>query len=108
MTTLRDDFNIDDLLADSLVRATMRADGVDPIALRSLLDSAARRVQASTRRRAFVAYPRPEIGASRGALVLYRPPSELRRLSLAETPRQFDGAFPVGPGVGQCESGLCW
>jgi hypothetical protein len=38
ITRRPDDPQIDDLLADSLVQAVMRADHVEPIALRSLLD----------------------------------------------------------------------
>ena len=41
---LRDSPTIDELLADSLVQAVMRADSVDPRALRTLLTDAADRV----------------------------------------------------------------
>jgi hypothetical protein len=46
MTRRPDDARIDDLLADSLVQAVMRADHVEPGALRSLLDSVSRRMRA--------------------------------------------------------------
>ena len=41
---LRDTPTIDELLADSLVRAVMRADNVEPQALRTVLTDAANRV----------------------------------------------------------------
>ena len=43
---------IADLLADSLIRTVMRADHVEPQALRALLDGAAGRLAAARRRRA--------------------------------------------------------
>jgi hypothetical protein len=46
MTLQRDDLSIDQLLADSLVRSVMRADGVDPIELETMLRSLACRIKA--------------------------------------------------------------
>jgi hypothetical protein len=44
MTPRPDDTRIDELLADSLVQAMMRADHVEPNALRSLMDSVSGRI----------------------------------------------------------------
>jgi hypothetical protein len=44
MTLGRDDLRLDDLLSDSLVRAVMRADHVEPEALRSLANAASSRI----------------------------------------------------------------
>jgi hypothetical protein len=47
MTRRPDDPRIDDLLADSLVQAMMRADHVEPDALRSLMDSVSGRISSA-------------------------------------------------------------
>jgi hypothetical protein len=46
MTLGRDDLRLDDLLSDALVRAVMRADHVEPEALRSLANAASSRIAA--------------------------------------------------------------
>ena len=46
MTLGRDDLRLDDLLSDALVRAVMRADHVEPEALRSLTNAASARLAA--------------------------------------------------------------
>ena len=60
---------VDELLADSLVQAVMRADHVEPQALRTLLGRSARRLADSrrARRRAGRARPRPARLVSRTA-----------------------------------------
>ena len=48
--TLRQDPTLEELLGDPLIQAAMRADHVDPAALRTLLGAAAGRVAASRAR----------------------------------------------------------
>ena len=67
---------IDHLLADPLIQKVMRADRVEPLALRSLLDETARRI-ADARRGAAVQVGQDlgRRGAFRGPLLLMRPPA---------------------------------
>ena len=65
---------IDDLLADSLIQKVMLADGVEPQALRALLDGTARRLAES--RRAATVQVGQDLGRRgwfRGPLLLARP-----------------------------------
>jgi hypothetical protein len=59
---------IDELLADSLIQTVMRADQVEPQALRALLNGAASRITATRRERA----------AERSGVVFAKSPSERR------------------------------
>jgi hypothetical protein len=59
--SLRYSPTVDDLLADSLIQAVMRADRVEPQALKSLLTSAALRIGAGRRRRALTVFVRSAI-----------------------------------------------
>ncbi|MFZ0601323.1 MAG: hypothetical protein WAN05_08175 [Roseiarcus sp.] len=65
---------IDHLLADPLIQKVMRADRVEPLALRSLLDGTARRI-AEARRAATVQVGQDlgRRGFFRGPLLLMRP-----------------------------------
>ena len=67
---------IEHLLADPLIQKVMRADRVEPLALRSLLDETARRI-ADARRGAAVQVGQDlgRRGAFRGPLLLMRPPA---------------------------------
>jgi hypothetical protein len=65
---------IDDLLADSLIQKVMRADHVEPQALKTLLDGTARRIAES--RRAATVQVGQDLGRRgwfRGPLLLARP-----------------------------------
>ena len=65
---------IDHLLADPLIQMVMRADRVEPLALRSLLDGTARRIAAARRSAAVqVGQDLGRRGWSRGPLLLMRP-----------------------------------
>ena len=65
---------IDDLLADSLIQKVMRADRVEPQALRTLLDGTARRIAESRRAAAVqVGQDLGRRGSFRGPLLLMRP-----------------------------------
>jgi hypothetical protein len=59
--SLRHSPTIDDLMADSMIQAVMRADHVEPQALKSLLNGAALRVGAGRRRRALTVFVRSAI-----------------------------------------------
>jgi hypothetical protein len=59
--SLRHSPTVDDLMADSLIQAVMRADHVEPQALKSLLSSAALRIGAAPRRRALTVFVRSAI-----------------------------------------------
>ena len=85
---------IDELLADSLIQTVMRADQVEPQALRALLNGAASRITARRRERA----------AERGGVLFVRSPSE-RRGPEPDAPL----AVRRSPSVrGQdCKSALC-
>ena len=76
MTLQHDDLTIDDVLADPLILALRRADGVEPQAFEALLRSAA---QDRTRERRsgerVASAERPVAGSDRGAL----PPAHLCR-----------------------------
>jgi hypothetical protein len=54
--SLRHSPTVDDLMADSLIQAVMRADRVEPQALKSLLNSVAGRIGAGRRRRALTVF----------------------------------------------------
>jgi hypothetical protein len=65
---------VDDLLADSLIQKVMRADRVEPQALRTLLDGTARRIAES--RRAAAVQVKQDLGRRglfRRPLLLMRP-----------------------------------
>ena len=84
---------LDELLGDSLIQAVMRADNVEPQALRTLLVETAGRIADrcdGERKSARVSFSRPPID---------------RRASLRglETPPRVRPAHPVGP----CGSALC-
>jgi hypothetical protein len=65
---------IDDLLADSLIQKVMRADRVEPQALKTLLDGTARRIAESRRAAAVqVGQDLGRRGSFRGPLLLMRP-----------------------------------
>ena len=65
---------IDDLLADSLVQKVMLADHVEPQALKTLLDGAARRIADSRRAGSVqVGQDLGRRGTFRGPLLLMRP-----------------------------------
>jgi hypothetical protein len=65
---------IDDLLADLLIQKVMRADRVEPQALKSLLDGTARRIADSRRASAVqVGQDLGRRGSFRGPLLLMRP-----------------------------------
>ncbi len=65
---------IDDLLADSLIQKVMLADGVEPQALKTLLDGTARRIADSRRASAVqVGQDLGRRGFFRGPLLLMRP-----------------------------------
>jgi hypothetical protein len=59
--SLRHSPTVDDLMADSLIQAVMRADHVEPQALKSLLNSAALRIGAARRGRALTVFGRSPI-----------------------------------------------
>ena len=65
--SLRHSPTIDDLMADSIIQAVMRADHVEPQALKSLLNGAALRVGAGRRRRALTVFVRSAIRAAQDA-----------------------------------------
>ena len=79
---------IDDLLADSLIQKVMLADGVEPQALRTLLDGTARRL-AESRRAATV-----QVGQDLGRRGWFRGPLLLTRPSTRAT-------------GGECGASLC-
>jgi hypothetical protein len=108
MATLPDDLSIDELLADSLVGAVMRADRVDPIALGAQLRSVARRMEPGAERPAFVANSRPHESAGLSALVLHRPSAESRRLDSLVVPPHIGEALAAGARGALCGSGVCW
>ena len=59
--SLRHSPTVDDLMADLLIQAVMRADHVEPQALKSLLTSAALRIGAGRRPRALTVFVRSAI-----------------------------------------------
>ncbi len=79
---------IDDLLADSLIQKVMLADGVEPQALKTLLDGTARRI-VDSRRAATV-----QVGQDLGRRGFFRGPLLLMR----PTPRTTGG---------ECGASLC-
>jgi hypothetical protein len=93
MSLLRNS-TIDALLADSLIQTLMRADQVEPQALRALLNGAASRITATRRARA----------AERSGVVFVRSKSERGR-------REPDAPLAAlrAPRVrsGDCRSALC-
>jgi len=50
MTTSRDELTIDELLSDPVTRAVMKADGVDPSELETMMRSLAARTEQAARR----------------------------------------------------------
>ncbi len=67
---------IDDLLADALIQKVMRADRVEPQALKNLLDGTARRIAESRRAgSAQIGQDLGRRGSFRGPLLLMRPPT---------------------------------
>jgi hypothetical protein len=97
----RDETTIDGLLADPMVRAVMRADGVTADALRSLLEEASSRLRAKRERaakaRAGVLFSNP---------VPLLPPPLAWRFD-AET-KPFVPAKPARQPGGSCQSASCW
>ena len=90
MTLGRDDLELDDLLSDALVRAMMRADHVEPEALRSLANAASTRL--AVRRDESAPNPRVALlGVSGDGL------AKARRLGAAERGRVFGDSFAVAP-----------
>ena len=85
---------IDELLADPLIQTVMRADQVEPQALRALLNGAASRIIATRRERA----------AERSGVVFVRSPSE-RRGREPDAPLAARRATRVRGG--DCRSALC-
>jgi hypothetical protein len=85
---------IDELLADSLIQTVMRADQVEPQALKALLNGDASRI-AATRR---------EHAAERSGVVFVRSPSE-RRGREPDAPLAARRATRVRGG--DCRSALC-
>ena len=89
--SLRHSPTIDELLGDSLVQAVMRADNVEPQALRTLLAGAAFRLAARREQRS-------------ASGLLAKPPIDRRAASRGATaPARVRPASPAGP----CESALC-
>lgn len=75
----RPSLTLDDLLADSLVQMVMRADNVEPDAVRALMDGAARRVAAGRASQCVgVAFVRTD-GNGRSAFRATHPPVAGRR-----------------------------
>ena len=66
--SLHHGLTVDELLADSLIQTVMRADQVEPQALRALLNGAASRIAATRRERT----------ADRFGVVIVRSPNERR------------------------------
>ena len=93
MSLLRNS-TIDELLADSLIQTLMRADQVEPQALRALLNGAASRITATRRARA----------AERSGVVFVRSKSE-RRGREPDAPLVARRAPRVRGG--DCRSALC-
>ena len=79
---------IDDLLADSLIQKVMLADHVEPQALRTLLDKAARRLADSRRLAA------AQVGQDKGRRGIFRGPFLLMRPTTRAT-------------GGECGASLC-
>jgi hypothetical protein len=90
--SLRHSPTVDELLGDSLVQAVMRADNVEPQALRALLANAALRVAAARVER------RPASGLSARPAIDRRPAPRA-----TDAPRHVRPAPPANP----CGSALC-
>ena len=84
---------IDELLADPLIQTVMRADQVEPQALKALLNGAASRITATRRERA----------AERSGVVFVRSPSERR----GREPDAPPAARQAARVRGDCGSALC-
>jgi hypothetical protein len=92
--SFRDD-TIDGLLADSLIQTVMRADHVEPEALKALLTGAASRIAAG----------RDEPTAQRAAVLVAGPPSERRaavRATNGPSPRRAAAVANKGCGTALC------
>ena len=92
--SLHHNSTIDELLADPLIQTVMRADQVEPQALKALLNGAASRITATRRERA----------AERSGVVFVRSPSE-RRGREPDAPPAARRATRVRGG--DCRSALC-
>jgi hypothetical protein len=90
--SLRHSPTIDELLSDSLIQAVMRADKVEPQALRTLLDGVAGRIVAAGWERE----PRSPVALASG------PPLERRT-----TARALARPRPAAPVAGPCGSAMC-
>jgi len=92
--SFRDD-TIDGLLADSLIQTVMRADHVEPEALKALLTAAVSRIAAGQDERA----------TQRAAVLVAGPPSERRataRATNAPAPRRATAVPNKGCGTALC------
>ncbi len=79
---------VDELLGDSLVQAVMRADNVEPQALRTLLESVAGRISAA----------RDEIEPRAAGALFANPPIDRRPAARAAMgPTRGRSKFPAGP-----------
>ena len=99
MTQGPENFGLDELLADSLVQATMRADGVERAALESLMKTVARRIRS---RRGGFAVAKPALIAKTASL----PPDALA-VPLARGTLPFAGDFGPPMGLRDC-CAPCW
>jgi hypothetical protein len=106
MATLCDDLSIDELLADSLVRAVMRADRVDPVALGSLLRSVAGRLETGIEHPAFTAHSWSDASVGLDASVLHR--MEASRVDLLGIAPYVGGAVAADARGELCSSCVCW
>lgn len=77
--SLRHGPSLDDLLADSLIQTVMRADHVEPEALKALLNGAARRIAAGRTSQGPGAVFVGSGGDRRTASCATRPPIDVRR-----------------------------
>jgi len=107
MATLPDELSLEELLADSLVGAVMRADRVDPIALGGRLRWLAGRIETNGERAAFTVDLRSGVAARLGVRALDRPPSDSPRLDSLVVPPHIGEAFAAASGA-LCGSGVCW
>jgi hypothetical protein len=99
MTQGPENFGLDELLADSVVRATMRADGVEPAALESLMKTVARSI--NSRRVGFAVAKSAPIAKTASL-----PPDALA-VPFARGTLPFAGDFAPPRGLRDC-CAPCW
>ncbi len=99
MTQGPEDLGLDELLADSLVQATMRADRVEPAALESLMKTVARSIRS---RRPSFAVAKPALIAKAASL----PPDALA-IPFARGTLPFAGDFAPRGSLRDC-CAPCW